>query len=174
LVAERIEDFKFNTAITALMEYVNFLTAQGALREDLEILLRLLSPFAPHLAEECWELLGNISFISAAAWPAFSDAAVREKTVKVPVQINGKLRDTLEVQPGHMTAEQLIDLAKTSSKVKKHLENAKILKVIYIPEKILNFVIAQPVGKAPAHLGEARQKRRPKGGQSKESNNGQD
>ncbi|MBI2070063.1 MAG: leucine--tRNA ligase [Elusimicrobia bacterium] len=141
LVTERIESFKFNTAITALMEYVNALIAQGAGREDLETLLKLVSPFAPHLAEECWELLGNKPFVSSALWPSYDENLAQDEKVAMPVQINGKVRETLELGRGAISQQELVRLAKENPRVSKHLENAKILKVIYVPGRILNFVI---------------------------------
>ncbi|MBI4668742.1 MAG: leucine--tRNA ligase [Elusimicrobia bacterium] len=143
LVTERIETFRFNTAISALMEYVNNLIGAGAAREDLETLLKLLSPFAPHLAEECWEILGNRPFVSTSPWPKYDENLAREEKISVPVQINGKLRDTLELDRDSLDEKKLIEQAKSSPKVSKFLENAKIVKVIYVPGKILNFVVKE-------------------------------
>ncbi|MBI4064386.1 MAG: leucine--tRNA ligase [Elusimicrobia bacterium] len=141
LVTQRIEEFKFNTAISALMQYVNELIARGVDREDLEVLIKLLSPFAPHVAEECWEILGNKPFVSVAPWPVYEEALTREDKISLPVQINGKLRASLEIAPDHVDQEKVIALAKADSQVSRHLENAKIIKVIYVPRKILNFVV---------------------------------
>ncbi|MEK7288004.1 MAG: leucine--tRNA ligase [Elusimicrobiota bacterium] len=143
LVTERIEAFKFNTAISAIMEYVNALTAGPVALDDLETLVKLLSPFAPHLAEECWQVLGNAPFVSVAPWPSFELALTQDEKVAVPVQVNGKLRDTMELDRGSLGQEHLVRLAKENPRVSKFLENVKIIKVIYVPGKILNFVVAQ-------------------------------
>ncbi|MEK6544719.1 MAG: leucine--tRNA ligase [Elusimicrobiota bacterium] len=142
LVSERIENFKFNTAITALMEFVNALTGSQACKEDLDILLKLLSPFAPHMAEEGWALLGNQGFVSQAAWPTFDPALTTAESVGIAVQINGKLRETLRVPSGEAHNQVYVEAqAKASEKVVKYLENAKVTKVIFVAGRILNYVV---------------------------------
>ncbi|MBL0058085.1 MAG: class I tRNA ligase family protein [Elusimicrobia bacterium] len=98
-VTERIENFKFNTAIAALMEYVSAL-GPGAAEEDLGALALLLSPFAPHLAEEFWERLGRKGLASEQPWPVADPALLVEDAVEYPVQINGKVKDRLTVPVG--------------------------------------------------------------------------
>src|SRR5262249_60135505 len=94
-VGERIESFKFNTAVAALMEYVTALL-QAATQEDIEVLAKLVSPFAPHLAEAIWERLGHAPFACTQAWPSYDPALAVAQTVTVAVQVNGKLRATFD------------------------------------------------------------------------------
>src|SRR5215470_5285935 len=94
-VDERIETNKFNTTVATLMEYVTALIAD-ATREDLETLTKLLSPFAPHLAEAMWERLGHEPFVCTQKWPKYDPALVVSETVTVAVQVNGKLRGTFD------------------------------------------------------------------------------
>ena len=87
-----LDRMQFNTAIARMMEFVNELGSKGAAREDLEILIMLLGPFAPHSADELWERLGNKGFVLNQQWPVFDEAQTRDDTVTIVVQINGKLR----------------------------------------------------------------------------------
>ncbi|MBI4370020.1 MAG: leucine--tRNA ligase [Elusimicrobia bacterium] len=144
LVTERIENFKFNTAITALMEYVNALTAKGAAREDLATLCILLSPLAPHTSEECWEMLGEAPFVSLAPWPVYDEELAVEEKLAIAVQINGRVRETLTLNAGSWTQDQIAAMARENPKIAKYLENAKIQRVVYVPGKIFNFVVANP------------------------------
>ena len=91
-VTNDLEAMKFNTAIAALMEYVNEITKGSATREDLVTLVKLLGPFAPHLADEAWEALGEQGFVLQATWPQYIPALTGDAEMRLAVQVNGKLR----------------------------------------------------------------------------------
>ena len=136
-VTTDIHRYNFNTAVAALMEYVNELYMQGASHDDLVTLAKLLKPFAPHLASEMLEKLG-----SDDEWPTWDDKYLTEDTVEVVVQINGKLRAKLTVNVDDLEDEEkIISLAKEDEKVQKYIASG-IKKAIYIKKaKLLNFVI---------------------------------
>jgi len=136
-VTEDIHRYNFNTAVAALMEYVNELYKKGASTEDLITLAKLLKPFAPHLASEMLEKLN-----SDDEWPTWDDKYLASDTVQVIVQINGKLRAKLTVDISDLNNEEkIINLAKADEKVQKYLEPG-IRKTIFIPKaKLLNFVV---------------------------------
>jgi leucyl-tRNA synthetase len=138
-VGERIEAFKFNTAIAALMEYVTVLL-QGASREDLEVLCKLLSPFAPHLAEAAWERLGHPPFVCTQAWPTYDPALTVAPSVTVAVQVNGKLRGTFEAARG-TPDEELRRAALEVPNVVKHLGDRAPRKIIVVKGELVNVVV---------------------------------
>jgi leucyl-tRNA synthetase len=138
-VTERIETFKFNTAISALMEYTNALVASPPAAEDRETLALLISPFAPHLAEEIWESLGRKTLISLEPWPKADPARLKEDTVEYPVQVNGKVRDRVQVAAG-AAQDRVIAAAKDLAKVQEFLKGQEILKEIFIPGRMVSFV----------------------------------
>jgi leucyl-tRNA synthetase len=150
-VTEDIErEFHFNTAIAALMEMVNEVydyTAKDAeadklpvLRSALEALTLLLSPFAPHFAEELWEGLGNTDSVAQASWPAFDPAAVVARSVTVVVQVNGKVRSKLTLPAG--TSDKDIETAALADpKVKEHLAGKTPKKVIVVQGKLVSVVV---------------------------------
>lgn len=136
-VTEDIHRYNFNTAVAALMEYVNELYKKGASTEDLITLAKLLKPFAPHLASEMLEKLN-----SDDEWPTWDDKYLVSDTIQVIVQINGKLRAKLTVDISDLdNEEKIIKLAKSDEKIQKYLEPG-IKKTIFIPKaKLLNFVV---------------------------------
>ncbi len=138
-VTERIEAFKFNTAVAALMEYVTAI-GQGATREDLEVLCLLLSPMAPHLAEAGWELLGKPPFACAQPWPTFDPALAQGDSVTVAVQVNGKLRGTFEATRG-VPDDELKRIALELPNVVKHLEGKAPRRVIVVKGSLVNVVV---------------------------------
>ncbi len=148
-VSDDLKDMQFNTAIAALMEFSNDLYKIKAgkgfeAREDwkfaLETLLKLLAPFAPHMTEELWHELGNKTSIHTADWPKYEEKYLVQDTVNIVVQINGKLRANIEV-PADSSEEKVSEAAKKHEKVAKHLENKKVRKTIYVPGKLVNFVV---------------------------------
>ncbi len=140
-VTEDIEGMRFNTAISQMMVFVNHFTAQEKTpREAIRAFTQLLHPFAPHLAEEFWEAIGETTALSHTPWPAFDPEWVKADSVTIAVQVLGKLRGTLEVEPG-VSQETLEALAKAQEGIAKFLDGKQIVKVIYVPNKILNFVI---------------------------------
>ena len=139
-VTEDIERFSFNTAIAKLMELTNSLYELGATKDSLHSLLLLLSPFAPHVAEELWHQLGNKDSICKQPWPKFDPALARESELTIPVQVNGKLRDTITV-PADAGEEEIKDKAQASDKVKVHTAGKQIVKIISVPKKLINIVV---------------------------------
>jgi leucyl-tRNA synthetase len=138
-VGERIDGFKLNTAISALMEFVNALV-HAATRADLEALVLLLSPFAPHLAEAAWEKLGHAPFASTQPWPEFDPALAVGETVTVAVQVNGKLRGTFDAPRGS-TEDALKETAMSLDNVKKHMDGKPPRRVIVVKGTLVNIVV---------------------------------
>ena len=136
-VTEDIHRYNFNTAVAALMEYVNELYKVGAETEDIITLAKLLKPFAPHLASEMLEYLN-----SDDEWPKWDEKYLVSDTVEVVVQVNGKLRSKLSVSIDDLEDEEkIINLAKNDEKIQKHL-SGDIKKTIFVKKaKILNFVV---------------------------------
>jgi leucyl-tRNA synthetase len=137
-VGERIDAFKFNTAISALMEFDKKM--EGAARVDLETMALLLAPFAPHLAEACWERLGKPPFVSGQAWPSYDPKLALGDTVTVAVQVNGKLRATFEAPRG-TSEEQLKSTALAQPNVQKHIEGRPPRRVIVVKGTLVNVVV---------------------------------
>jgi len=143
------ERFHFNTAIAAVMEMVNAIYAfepknapenAAVLKEAVESVVLMLSPFVPHLTEELWEALGHQGGVEAASWPAYDPEAASDEELLVVVQVNGKLRGKVTVAVD-ATEEQVKGLAFADDKVKPWLEGKAIRKVIYVPGKLLNIVV---------------------------------
>lgn len=135
-----IEDMKFNTAIAAMMTLLNDIYNHGSLTSDeLNVFIRILCPFVPHLCEELWESIGEKPFASLAPWPEYDEAKTVEDTVEIAVQICGKLRSTITLSK---TAEatDAIAAAKADPKVAAVLEGKTVVKEIYVPGKIVNIV----------------------------------
>jgi leucyl-tRNA synthetase len=138
-VTEDIEGMRFNTAISAMMVLSNELTKLEAVpSEALEVLATLLHPFAPHLAEEIWEMLGHSPSIQNQPWPTYDPALCEEDEVEVPVQINGKVRGRITV-PKQATEEQALSAARQA--LASHLEGKTLRKTIWVPGKILNLIV---------------------------------
>ena len=144
-VSEDIDNMKFNTAIAALMALTNDFYKEGQVtKEDVTVFVQLLSPFAPHLTEEMWEMLGmnpdGKTFCTLSAWPAYDEKKTVDSTVKMGVQVNGKLRGTIEI-PADAGKELVLETAKKDENVAKYLAMGTLVKEIYVPGKILNFVV---------------------------------
>ena len=135
-----IEHFSFNTTVSAFMIAVSELTDLHCnKREILEPLVIVLSPFAPHIAEELWEMLGHTESISFASYPVYNAAYTVEDVVKYPVQFNGKLRFLMEL-PKSLTREEVEAAVRADANTEKYLQGAAIRKVIVVPGKIINIV----------------------------------
>lgn len=140
-VGEDIEAMKFNTAIAQLMICINEMSSVQSVPLDLFVLFtKVLFPFAPHVASELWEKLGNSSSLDAECWPEFDPALIVDETVALSVQVMGKLRATVNASPT-ADQEEIEELAKADPNVAKYLEGQSIKKVIYIPGRTINFVI---------------------------------
>ncbi len=140
-VTEDIENLRFNTAISSMMVFVNHFTSQEKTpKAAMRAFTQILAPFAPHLCEEFWQALGETKALSHEPWPTYNPELVKADSVTVAVQVLGKLRGTLEVAPGTAQAE-LEELAKKNEGIARFLEGKQIAKVIYVQNKILNFVV---------------------------------
>jgi leucyl-tRNA synthetase len=137
------ESLSFNTAIAALMELLNLLRASGRVPtlDEVEPLVVMLGPIAPHLAEELWEMLGReSSLFDHAAWPEYDEAKLVTDSVDLPVQVNGKLRATIQVPRG-ADEDTARHAALADDGVQRHAAGAEIVKVVYIPDRLLNLVV---------------------------------
>jgi leucyl-tRNA synthetase len=142
-VTEDIEGLRFNTAIAQMMIFVNEATKlEKRSRALLEPFILLLAPFAPHLAEELWSRLGHGESLAYAPWPSWDPALVVEDSVTVAVQVNGKLRTTIELPRG-ASREDARRAAEADEKVRRYLDESEIRKVIVVPEKLVNFVVTE-------------------------------
>jgi len=140
-VGEDIASLSFNTAISQMMIFVNALSEKETLHKSyIETLLILLCPFAPHVTEELWEKIGNKAFLVQEAWPKYEAKYLVEDVIEIPVQINGKVRDVIKIQKDLSEAEVLA-LAKASATVQKWLSEGKLIKEIFVPGKMVNFVV---------------------------------
>jgi leucyl-tRNA synthetase len=140
-VTDDIDTLQFNVAISAMMELVNAAYKQPAItRRSIEALVLLVSPFAPHLAEELWETLGHGESLAYEPWPTYDPALVVEDSVTISVQINGKLRGTVTV-PKTAAQAAVIAEAKALESVARHLEGKTIAKEVFVPGKIVSFVV---------------------------------
>ncbi len=139
-VGEDTESLAFNTAISQMMIFVNAVTAQEKRpRKLLEPFVLLLAPYAPHLAEEIWERLGHNQTLAYEPWPRFDESLLKEDTVTVVLQVNGKLRDRAEV-PAQISQAELEELALANDRVKEHLAGKQVKKIIVVPGKLVNIV----------------------------------
>lgn len=140
-VTDDIETFSYNTSVAAFMIAVNELTAmKSTSREAMEIITRLIAPFAPHIAEEFYHRLGHEGSVVDAAWPEFDPNAVAEDTVKYPVSFNGKMRYTIEV-PAGASKDDVQAAALADSAAAKWLDGKTPKKIIIVPGKIVNIVV---------------------------------
>ena len=138
-VTEDIERFSFNTAISRMMALVNWIYANGSTPEGVAILLQLLAPFAPFLAEEGWSLLGKKGSIHKSAWPTFDVAITIDDIVTVVIQVNGKVRDKLDV--ARDSDEAIVQaMALASDKIQKFIGDLQIKKIFSVPNKLINIV----------------------------------
>ena len=146
-VTEGFESFRFNAAIAKLYELVttirvNDVSVVGsqARRDVLELLAGLIAPVTPHLAEECWARLGKDGLVAEAPWPRFDPALAQDDAYVMPVQVNGKRRGELLIRVG-ASEDEIRDAALADEAVKRHLEGVSIRKIVFVPNRILNFVV---------------------------------
>ena len=142
-VTQQIPELAYNTAIAAMMEYLNVLRSGGRQATTAEVtpLIVMIAPFAPHLAEELWELLGNTdSIFTGRNWPSFDPEKATDKVIEIGVQVNGKLRGTIIGLPD-MTDKDAEQLAREEENVSRYLEGRTVKRVIFVPGRLLNFVI---------------------------------
>ena len=139
-VGEDIEAMKFNTAIAAMMGLVNDFYDHAPSRGDIKALLQLLSPFAPHIAEELWERQGFEGCASTSAWPQYDESKMTESEKEIAIQLNGKLRATATV-PVDADDETVLAIVKAQEKVARALEGMEIVKSIVIRNKLVNLIL---------------------------------
>ena len=148
-VTEELEErFKFNTAIAAIMELFNAMSSfkpetdgdKAILKEAIEKLIVMLSPFTPHVAEEMWEMTGHKELLAEIDWPEVDESALKEEEMELPVQVNGKVRDRITV-PADADEETVKEIALSSEKVKKYTEGKTIVRFIYVKGRLVNLVV---------------------------------
>ncbi len=139
-VSEDIENMKFNTAIAAMMTLVNQFYEHAPSRGDIKTLLALLSPFAPHMAEELWEIQGFEGIASMSAWPEYDEAKTLDDEKEIAVQVNGKLRGTVVV-PAGCEDSVAVEAAMADAKVKKFTDGNVIVKTIVVKDKLVNIIV---------------------------------
>ncbi|MCK4777332.1 MAG: class I tRNA ligase family protein, partial [Actinomycetia bacterium] len=145
------ERFNFNTAISAIMEFVNALSEylshdekkeekEGLINEAIRTLIILLSPFTPHISEELWRIIGGEGSVHLRSWPDYNKDYIKKEDIVIVVQINGKVRDRINV-PASVNKEEMEEIALSSDKIKKLLEEKEIKKIILVPGKLVNIVV---------------------------------
>ena len=139
-VGEDIADLKFNTAISAMMIFVNEAEKSGIHKDQLALFLRVLAPFAPHMAEEIWNMLGNSNSVHTESWPTYDQSKLVEDTIVLAVQVNGKTRATIDV-----SKDISEDAAKKTAgeAALKWLEGKEIIKTIYVAGRLVSFVVGE-------------------------------
>jgi len=141
-INEDLEEMKFNTAIAVIMEFINFWMKeeQSLAKKDTEIFTKILSPFAPHLAEELWEKLGHKKSIFYEKWPEYDEELIKEENFELVIQINGRVRDKIQAAVDILENEAQ-KLALSSEQVKKWTENKEIKKVVFVKNRLINFIV---------------------------------
>ena len=140
-VTKDIEEMKFNTGIACMMAWINDIyAAKSITKEELVTFIKLLCPFAPHLCEEIWESMGGDGFLSLSEWPKYDEAKTIEAMKEIGVQVNGKVRGTITI-PVDADKDLVLETAKKDEKIASFMEGKALVKEIYVPGKILNFVV---------------------------------
>jgi leucyl-tRNA synthetase len=140
-ITDDIDNLRLNTAISSLMTLINEVTKRRKVSSStLEIIAKLLAPFAPHIAQEFWQHLGHQDSIAYAPWPNYDAAKIIDEEVNIAIQINGKLRNVIKVSRGS-TQEDVHQAALASSQVTNYLKDKSIAKLIFVQDKLLNFVV---------------------------------
>jgi leucyl-tRNA synthetase len=145
-ISDDMEKFRFNTMLAKMMEYVNALTAArdsvsaGVWNQAVEKLVLMVAPSAPHLSEELWHRLGHKKSVHLQEWPKWEEALTVEEVVTLVVQVNGKVRDKLEIAPG-ATKEDVKRMVLERPRVQQFLDGKQIRDVIYVPNRLVNVVV---------------------------------
>jgi len=136
-----IENLRFNTSISAMMIFLNLSTKKGKVTKDTAItFFKVLSPFAPHMAEELWYLSGQKKSLAYEPWPDFNEEYLREDSFNYPVSFNGKMRFNLEL-PVNMPKEEIISRVLADERALKWIGNGTVSNIIVVPDRIVNIVI---------------------------------
>ena len=139
-VTEGSEQFRFNTSISSMMEFLNLIEKKPVQTIDtLEAFVLMLAPYAPHISEEMWDVLGHGQSLAYQSWPQFNQQLLDQAQIVVPVQVNGKVRGELSLQPG-ISQEEVVRQARALPNVAKHLEGVVEKKVVYVQDRMINFV----------------------------------
>lgn len=140
-ITEDIDNMRFNTAVAKLMEFSNEINKADYInKEDYLAMIKLLSPFAPHMTEEIWSLLGNKESISTAKWPEYDENKIKEDLITVVVQVNGKVRDNIEV-PLEISEEDIRRQVLSLPSIQKWLDGKEPKKVIYVKGRLVSIVV---------------------------------
>ncbi|MDO8577365.1 MAG: class I tRNA ligase family protein, partial [Candidatus Wildermuthbacteria bacterium] len=137
-VTEDLENLRYNTAIASLMEYLNEMKDGG--KKDIETLLILLAPFAPYITEELWHELGNKDSVHAQSWPTYDAKQVGKQRIRLILQVNGKVRDMLEV-PSTISETEATALALKSRNIQKWIGGNKVKRTVFVPGRLVNIVV---------------------------------
>jgi leucyl-tRNA synthetase len=140
-VGQDIVAMKFNTAIAAMMEFINIVYKAGRIEKgQAERVILLLAPFAPHIAEELWKQLGHDGSLAYEPWPAYDESMLVEDTIDLPVQVNGKLRARITV-PANASQEEILNAALSNERIAEMVQGKEIIKKIVVPGKLVNIVV---------------------------------
>ncbi len=137
---EGIETLKFNTPISKMMEFVNACQNKMPLQEEVSAFVRILAPYAPHIAEELWEKLGNTESLTYADWPQWDEKALVKQTINIAVQVSGKMRASIDFS-ADATKEEILATVKQHPKIAPRLEGMEIIREIVVPKKLVNLVV---------------------------------
>jgi len=140
-VSEDIENLQFNTAIAKMMEFINSANKTDKIDKHIgEKFILILSPFAPHIAEEIWQRLGHNQTLAYEPWPEYDKDLIKEDTIEIPIQVNGKLRGKITISV-NSSDKEILEQARKEEKILPHLSGKQIIKEIYVPGKLINFVV---------------------------------
>ena len=140
-VTEDLEKIKFNTSLSKMMECMNEISSSKTLsKNDKEHIIKLISPFAPHLSEELWEEIGNTNSVFDENWPKYEENKILDSSMTIAIQVNGKLRGSIEVSTDASKDSILLN-SKDVENVKKFIDGTNIVKEIYVPNKLVNLVV---------------------------------
>ena len=147
-VTDDFEAFRFNTMLAALMEYNNYLvkakqtalTRSPVWQEALEALVLMLAPSCPHIGEELWERMGKPYSVHQQEWPVWNEELAKDDVVTVAVQVNGRVRDRIDVDP-ESSEDEVQALALATPGAQRHIEGKQVVKVIYAPGRLVNIVV---------------------------------
>jgi leucyl-tRNA synthetase len=138
--SQGLDELRFNTPISKMMEFVNACKNHTPAQQDLEAFVKLMSPYAPHMAEELWSRLGHPASLADETWPKWDPKIIEQDTIKVAIQVQGKLRGTIAIAKDE-AKDVVLGMAKSEPNVSKWLEEKTIVKEIYVPGRLVNFVV---------------------------------
>ena len=139
-VSDDIENMKFNTGIAALMTLTNQFYDKGVNKAEFKTMLQMVSPFAPHMADELWEQFGFEGYASTSSWPVYDESKTIASEVTIAVQVGGKLKSTVTVPMGSEEAA-VMEIVTADAKIAKLMEGKEIVKVIHVPNKLVNLIL---------------------------------